>query len=195
MAAPVRVIVTAGSARRGSFNAALAKVAAQMARTAGADVDELDLRALGLPVYDGDVEAAGLPAGALEFRRRMAEADALLIAAPEYNAFVTPLVVNSFDWLSRVPASGGLPSGLAATAGTVAGLLAASPGAFGGARGLLFLRPFLANSLGMLVVSESHAVGQAHQAFDEHGALKDPKQQQGVERVVHAVLKVAAALK
>lgn len=195
MAAPVRVIVTAGSARRGSLNTALARVAAQVARTAGAEVDELDLRALALPVYDGDIEAAGLPPGALELRRRLAAADALLIAAPEYNSFVTPLVVNSFDWASRVPASDGLPSGLAAMAGTVAGLLSASPGAFGGARAALFLRPFLANSLGMLVVSETHAVGQAHQAFDEQGALKEPRQQQGVERVVHAVLKVAAALK
>lgn len=195
MATPVRVIVTAGSARRGSYNAALARVAAAVARAEGAEVTELDLRALALPVYDGDLEAAGLPAGALELRRLFAAHDAFIVAAPEYNSFVTPLLVNALDWASRVPAADGQPSGLQAMGGTVAGMLSASPGAFGGARALLFLRSFLATSLAMLVVPETQAVGGAMNAFDEHGALKDAKQQQGVERVVRSVLKTAAALK
>ncbi len=195
MSTPVRVLVAAGSSRRGSFNAQLAKLAARIAREAGAEVTELDLRALALPVYDGDVEAAGMPAGALELRRQFAAHDALLLAAPEYNAFVTPLIVNSFDWASRPAAEGDLRSGLAAMGGTVVGLLSASPGAFGGARGLLFLRSFLATALAMLVVPETASVGQAHAAFDEAGALKEPKQQQAVERVVRSVLRTAAALK
>lgn len=195
MAGPVRVIVTAGSARRGSYNTALAKVAAGLARAEGAEVTEVDLRALALPVYDGDIEAAGLPAGALELRRLFAGHDAFIVAAPEYNAFVTPLLVNALDWASRVPASDGLPSGLQAMGGTVAGMLSASPGAFGGARALLFLRSFLSTSLAMLVVPETQAVGQAMAAFDDQGALKDAKLQQGVQRVVRSVLKTAAALK
>jgi len=187
----VRLLVTAGSARRGSYNAALAKVAAGIARAEGAEVTELDLRALGLPVYDAEIEAAGLPAGALELRRLFAANDAFIVAAPEYNSFVTPLIINALDWVSRVPAAGDLPAGLAATGGTVAGMLSASPGAFGGARALLFLRSFLATSLGMLVVSETASVPQASHAFDEQGALKEARLQQAVERVVRSVLRTA----
>ena len=189
-----RLLVTAGSARSGSFNARLAALAAAIARAAGAQVTELDLRALALPLYDGDIEAAGMPAGALELRRLFATNDAILIASPEYNGFVTPLLLNAIDWASRPAAEGELPSGLAAMNGTVAGLLSASPGALGGMRSLTVLRAFLAATPGMLVVPEAASIGQAHQAFDEGGALKDPKQQQQVERVVRAVLRLAAAL-
>lgn len=188
-----RLLITSGSARAGSLNTRLAAVAAHVARGAGAEVTELDLASLNLPVYSGDIEAAGLPAGALELRRLFATHDAFIVAAPEYNAFITPLLLNSLDWASRTPASGDLPAGVAAMNGTVAGMLSASPGALGGMRGLLFLRSFLSTALGMLVVPETASVGTAHQAFDEHGALKDTKQQQAVERVVHAVLKQAAA--
>jgi NAD(P)H-dependent FMN reductase len=195
MNAPVRLLVAAGSARRGSYNLMLAGVAARVAREAGAEVTELDLRALGLPVYDGDVEAAGMPPGALELRRLLASHDGLLLAAPEYNSFVTPLIVNSFDWASRPAGEGDLPSGLGAMAGKVAGMLSASPGAFGGARGLLHLRSFLSTALAMLVVPETASVGQAHAAFDASGALKEARQQQAVERVVRSVIRTAAALK
>jgi len=187
-----RLLITSGSSRAGSLNTRLAAVAAHVARGAGAEVTELDLASLGLPVYSGDIEAAGLPAGVLELRRLFATHDAFIVAAPEYNAFITPLLLNSLDWASRAPASGDLPAGVAAMNGTVAGMLSASPGALGGMRGLLFLRSFLSTALGMLVVPETASVGTAHQAFDEHGALKDAKQQQAVERVVHAVLKQAA---
>ena len=188
----VPLLVMSGSSRTGSFNKKLAAVAAQAARLQGAEVTEVDLRDLALPVYDGDIEAQGLPAGALRLRQLFATHDAVLIATPEYNAFVTPLLLNALDWLSRVPAADGLPAGLASMNGTVAGLLSASPGALGGTRGLIFLRSFLAMTLAMLVVPQTQSISQAHQAFDESGALKDAKQQAGVERVVAAVLLAAA---
>ena len=188
----VKLLVTAGSARAGSYNAMLARVAAKVARAEGADVTDLDLRSLALPVYDGDIEAAGMPEGARDLRRLFATHDAFIVAAPEYNAFVTPLLVNALDWASRPAAEGDLPAGIPAMNGTVAGMLSASPGAFGGARALLFLRHFLSTALGMLVVPETASIGQAHQAFDETGALKEAKQMQAVERVVRSVLKQAA---
>lgn len=187
-----RVLVMSGSSRTGSFNRKLAVVAAQAARAQGAEVTEVDLRALALPVYDADLEAQALPPGALELRRLFSAHAAVLIAAPEYNAFVTPLLLNALDWVSRVPASGDAPAGLAAMNGTVAGLLSASPGVLGGLRGLIFLRAFLSASIGMLVVPETQSVGQAHQAFDEAGVLRDAKHQAGVDRVVAAVLRSAA---
>jgi chromate reductase, NAD(P)H dehydrogenase (quinone) len=189
----VRLLVTSGSARKGSFNLKLARVAAQIAREQGAAVTELDLRALALPLYDGDIEAAGMPAGALELRRLFAAHDALLVATPEYNANLTPLLLNAFDWASRPKAEGGLPSGLDALGGTVAGLVSASPGRLGGLRSVLNARAFL-SGLGLLVVPQNQSIPLAHQAFDEQGGLKDASQHSGVVRVVNEVLRTAAAL-
>jgi chromate reductase, NAD(P)H dehydrogenase (quinone) len=189
----VRLLVTSGSARKGSFNLKLARVAAQIAREQGAAVTELDLRALALPLYDGDIEAAGMPAGALELRRLFAAHDALLVATPEYNANLTPLLLNALDWASRPKAEGDMPSGLDALGGTVAGLVSASPGRLGGLRSVITARAFL-SGLGLLVVPQNQSIPLAHQAFDEQGGLKDAGQHSGVARVVTEVLHTAAAL-
>ena len=190
-----RLLVIAGSARAGSFNRRLAAVAAGAARVAGANVTELDLGALDLPVYLADIEAAGLPAGAIELRRRLALHDALLIAAPEYNGFPTPLLINALDWASRVPAVDDLPAGTAAIKGVVAGLVSASPGALGGLRGLMNLRHFLGVGLGMLVVPDQFALGSAGTAFDAKGGLNDTRHAESVKRVVDALLRTSRALK
>lgn len=182
------LLVLSGSSRSGSLNRRLAGVAARAARAQGATVTELDLRGLGLPVYDADIEAQGLPPGALTLRQAFAAHAGVLIASPEYNAFVPPLLLNALDWTSRVPASADQPAGMAAMNGKIAGLLSASPGALGGLRGLIFLRAFLSASIGMVVVPQTHSVGQAHQAFDAQDQLVDAKQQAAVERVVGAVL-------
>ena len=192
---PVRVLVVSGSARPGSFNRRLADVAAGLAAAGGAEVTQTDLRALALPLYDAEIEAAGVPAGALELRRLFATHDAIVIASPEYNGFPTPLQINALDWTSRVPALGDLPSGLVAMGGTVAGVVSASPGALGGLRSLLFVRQFLQLALGLLVVPEQFALGQANKAFDDSGQLIDTKQLQSVQRVVSSVLRTAGALK
>lgn len=193
MSAP-RVVVISGSARQGSLNQQLAAVAARALTQAGALVTPVDLRALALPIYDADIEARGMPEGARTLRRLFAEHDALLLASPEYNGFPTPLLINALDWASRPVAEDGLPSGPAAMSGTVAGLLSASPGAFGGLRSLLHTRQFLQMNLGMLVVPEQFGLGQADKAFDATGALIDAKVQAAVERVVQSVLRVTAGL-
>ena len=193
--APLRVMVMSGSARAGSFNRRLAALAAGAARARGAQVTEVDLRALALPLYDGDLEAEGQPPGALELRQLFATHPALLIAAPEYNGFPPPLLVNALDWATRPKAAEGLPSGLAAVNGTVLGLLSASPTAYGGVRGLLALRSFAALTLGMLVVPATLSVPRADAAFDADGRLAEAQHQQSLERVVAAVLRTAAALR
>jgi chromate reductase, NAD(P)H dehydrogenase (quinone) len=191
---PLRLLVIAGSSRPGSFNGRLAGAARGVAADAGAQVTLLDLRALGLPIYDAEIEAAGMPAGALALRDALARHDALLVVTPEYNGFPTPLLINALDWATRPAASAEMPAGLAAMAGKVAGVMSASPGALGGLRSLMFTRQFLHNVLGMLVVPEQFALSQAMNAFDPAGQLRDDKHQQAVRRVVHSLLRVAAAL-
>lgn len=192
--ADVRVLVISGSSRQGSFNQQLASVAAGLAVQAGATVTTLDLRSLELPIYDADLHERGMPPGAIRLVRLFAEHDALLLATPEYNGFPTPLLINALDWASLVEVGSDHPAGPAAFAGTVAGLLSASPGAFGGLRSLLATRQFLQMNLGMLVVPEQFGLVRADQAFDATGALKDAASQAGAARVVSAVLRVAKAL-
>ena len=186
-----RVLAFAGSARGGSFNKKLLAVAAQGARSAGAEVTVVDLRDLPLPLYDGDLEERdGLPQNARELKRLFLAHQGLLLACPEYNSSITPLLKNTLDWVSR-PAEGEAP--LACYAGKVAGLVAASPGGLGGLRGLVHVRAILSN-INVLVVPEQVAVSKAHEAFDAQGALKDAKQRALVESVGAAVAKLCARL-
>lgn len=191
-----RLLVIAGSARAGSLNRRLATAAAEMAREAGMHATELDLRALALPVYDGDLEAAsGVPAGALALLDAVLDCDAVLIVTPEYNGFPTPLVINAFDWLSRIGAAPPRPAGLAATANKPVALLAASPGPLGALRSMNFLRQYLQMAFAMIVVPQQFALAKAHEAFDDTGGLKDARSAQTVAGVLQALNRLAQALK
>jgi NAD(P)H-dependent FMN reductase len=191
----IHLLVISGSERRGSFNRSLARVAAEAARRGGASVTEFDLRALALPLYDGDIEAVGVPPAAAQLRDAVLAHDALLVVTPEYNAFPPPLLLNAFDWLSRLRASEGVVAGLAATAGRPVALLAASPGPLGGLRAMNYLRQYLQAAFAMIVVPQQFALGRAGEAFDEAGALRDPKAQHAVEGVLEALGALATALK
>lgn len=192
----LRLVALSGSERAGSLNRRLVEVAAKAARSRGAQVDHLDLRSLALPLYDADLEkASGVPDGARRLRDALRAADGVLLSAPEYNGFPTPLLINSFDWLSRLPAEGDAPAGLAATTGKPLGLFSASPGPLGGLRSLNLTRQYLSMTIAMMPVPQQFALSRAGEAFDEAGALKDAKQQAAVESVVAALLRVATALR
>ena len=192
----LRLLVITGSARNGSLNLLLADAAAALAREAGAQVDRFDLRALQLPVYDGDLEAAeGVPDSTLSLLDAVRSADALLIVTPEYNGFPTPLLVNAFDWLSRLGAAGERPAGLAVTANKPVALLSASPGPLGGLRSMNFLRQYLQMAFAMIVVPQQFALVRAHDAFDDQGALKDERAARSVGGVLSALGTLAAALR
>ena len=192
---PIRLLVISGSERHGSYNRTLARHAAAAARQDGATVTEFDLRALALPLYDGDIEAQGVPPAAALLRDAILAHDALLVVTPEYNAFPTPLFLNAFDWLSRLRAVDGAIAGLAATANRPAGLLSASPGPLGGLRAMNYVRQYLQSAFAMIVVPQQFAVGRAADAFDEAGQLKDPKAAQSVHGVLDALGELASALK
>jgi NAD(P)H-dependent FMN reductase len=193
---PIRLLIISGSQRAGSFNRSLSRVAAAVARRDGAEVTEFDLRALALPLYDGDIEAGpGVPPAALQLRDAFLAHDAVLVVTPEYNAFPTPLLLNAFDWMSRIPASAPGGAGLAATANKPAALLSASPGPLGGLRAMNLLRQYLQGAFAMIVVPQQFALVRAGEAFDDVGALKDPKTQHLVETVLTALGDLATALK
>jgi len=165
-----RVLVFAGSARKGSLNKSLARAAATALEEAGVDATLIDLADYEMPLYNGDLEAEhGLPESVVRLKELFAQHQGLIISCPEYNSSITPLLKNTIDWLSRA-AEGEAP--LAAFHGKVAGLLGASPGALGGLRGLVHVRSILGN-IGVWVAPTQVALGKAHSAFDEDGRLTD----------------------
>ena len=101
----------------------------------------------------------------------------LLIASPEYNSSISPLLKNTIDWVTRSPAANGDLSGFQ---GKLAAIMAASPGPLGGLRGLVVLRSLLGN-IGCTVLADQVTLRQAAEAFDADGQLVDPKQQAGAE--------------
>ncbi len=185
-----KILAFAGSTRQGSWNARLLQVAVAAAQQAGASVTRVDLAEYPLPLFNEDLEKESPPQRLVELQRLFLDHQGLLIAAPEYNSSITPLMKNTIDWVSRPfddqPA-------LAAYQHKVAGLLAASPGALGGLRGLVHLRAILQN-IGVLVVPDQFALSRAGEAFDDAGKLQGTQPMQFVEKVVHSVLQTTSRL-
>ena len=172
-----KILAFAGSARRESYNNKLLKIAASGAQAAGAAVTVIDLADYPLPLFNEDLEQeSGAPENAKRLKQLFVENHGLLIACPEYNSSITPLLKNTIDWVSR-PAAGE-PS-LIAYRGKVATLLSASPGALGGLRGLVHVRSILGN-IGVIVLPDQIAIQKAFEAFNPDGSLKDAKLQSAV---------------
>jgi chromate reductase, NAD(P)H dehydrogenase (quinone) len=187
-----RLLALDGSLRRDSFNRKLLPAAIDGARRAGAEVSQLLLRDLALPLFDEDFErASGLPEGAQRLKGEMIAHDGFLLACPEYNSSITAALKNAIDWASR--ATPGEPS-LVAFRGKVAALMSASPGGFGGLRGLVTVRSILGN-IGVLVLPDQVCVPRAHEAFDGEGRLKDEKQRAAIERLGATAAETARKLR
>ena len=164
-----KILAFSGSLRAGSYNQKLVKIAADAAGVAGAEVTLISLRDFPLPLFDEDLEAEqGKPQIAKELKALFMSHDSLLIASPEYNSMITPALKNTFDWVSRADSADEKP--LAAFRDKTAAILSASPGGYGGARSLGFLRPFLVN-VKMTVMQEEFSLPKAHEAFAEDGSL------------------------
>src|SRR5277367_3941186 len=178
MAYTPKILCFAGSLRRDSFNKKLVKIAMAAGKDAGAEVTYLDLRDIPLPVFDEDLEKEeGLPANAKQLKQLMKSHQGFLISCPEYNSSITGALKNAIDWASR-PAADEKP--LECFTGKVAGLMAASPGALGGLRGLVTVRSILGN-IGVIVIPDQVAIPKAFEAFADDGSLKDQTHQKQIK--------------
>ena len=184
-----RILAFAGSTRDDSLNKKVLRVAVKAAEAEGAEVTRIDLRSYALPLYDGDLERReGLPERALALRMLFLAHQGLLIAAPEYNGSVSAVLKNTIDWLSR-PIEGETEYSLTCFRGKVAGILSASPGPFGGLRGLAHLRDIL-TVIGVIVVPEQWAVRSASADLADGDVLRDPLDQRVTERVARRLVEV-----
>jgi chromate reductase len=184
--AQLEILAFAGALRAGSLNKKLCTVAVERLRALGANVDHLDFREVEMPVYDGDAETAtGLPPGAQELRRRIGRVSAVLLVSPEYNASIPGPLKNAIDWSSR---GADQP-----WKGKVVALMAASPGAFGGARMLPDLRKVM-SVLGAVVIPTQVTLPRAGEAFDEAGQLKDARAVKTVDGALAELVALAGKL-
>jgi len=188
-----KILAFAGSAREGSFNKKLIRVAAKAAEDAGAQVTLIDLKDFPMPLMNEDLEAKeGMPEYAKKIKELMKSHDGFLISTPEYNSSMPPLLKNTIDWASRKESKEETP--LSAYKDKIAGLMSASPGALGGLRSLLTLRGILSH-VGVLVIPPQHALGKANEAFEADGTLKDPKQRERIEQICKELVSVIQRLK
>ncbi|MCA8938915.1 MAG: NAD(P)H-dependent oxidoreductase [Planctomycetes bacterium] len=180
------ILAISGSKRKGSLNMMLVKAAAKGAEAAGASVTVLDLNEYDIPLYDGDLEAKGIPADVLKVKELFKAHDGLLIASPEYNGGYTPLLKNLIDWVSR-PVEG--EGRLECFAGKTAALMGASPGGLGGIRALPSVAAIL-NSIGVTILASPFALGQAHEVFEADGSVPDEGHRQRIEGLGAKLAKV-----
>lgn len=186
-----KILAFSGSARSGSFNQQLVENAARAAEAAGAEVRLINLGDFPMPIMNQDLEREeGQPRNGTKLKELFIRSDALLIAAPEYNSSITPLLKNAFDWVSRKV---GDEPPLVAYKGKVVALLSASPGRLGGLRGLIHVRSIL-GYLGAIVLPEQHAISSASDAFDDDRKLVNEKDIKRVEEVVGELVSVTSRL-
>jgi len=162
MNAKFNVLAIAGSLRKGSYNRGLLRAAVELAPP------ELDIETVEfghLPFYNGDVEAKGFPAAVQELRDRVAAADGIYIATPEYNYSIPGGLKNAIDWVSRPPSS---PFN-----GKPLGIIGASGGNGGTIRSQAHLR-LAAVNMNMFPMNKPEIyVPRAQEKFDADGNLTD----------------------
>ena len=191
---PAKLLIFAGSTRQNSFNRRLAHVAADMARASGADVTQLELADLDIPMYNADLEAQATPPNVMKLKQILLEHPAWIICSPEYNGSYTALLKNTIDWASSpVKSDPAWADGFKSFTGKVVGMLSASPGALGGLRSQSHLLPLLVN-LQCWVAPKAFALGRAADAFDADGKLVNENHRQSVQAVIDQVLFAAGRL-
>ncbi len=160
---PLRIIGLAGSLRAESYNRALLRAAQQLAPD-GMNIEIFDL--IDVPIYNGDVEALGDPVAVAALKQAIRNADGVLMATPEYNHGVPAVMKNAVDWTSRPP--GHPPLGEKPV-----GIIGASPGITGSARGQSQLRQAFEFTNSFCMPQPELLVFRAHEKFDPAGRLSD----------------------
>ena len=165
----------AGSLRQGSYNRALLQAAQELAPE-GVEVRIFD-RMAEIPLFNQDVEAGGDPEPVQALKQAIGEADALLIATPEYNHGVPGVLKNAIDWASRPPRGSVL-------AGKPAAIFGASPGITGTARAQSQLRQAFVFTQTPALLQPEILVYRAPEKFDEQGRLTDEKTREFVGKLL-----------
>jgi chromate reductase, NAD(P)H dehydrogenase (quinone) len=174
----IRVLGIAGSLRAGSFNRALLRAALEVV-PAGVELHLFEGLAT-IPLYDADVEAKGDPEPVVAMKAAIRDADALLIATPEYNYGVPGVLKNAVDWASRPPGKSVLNRKPLA-------IMGATPGGTGTARAQLALRQSFVFTESYALLRPEVLVARVHEKIDADGRLTDATTRQLIRQLLEAL--------
>jgi chromate reductase len=175
----MRVLGISGSLRRDSYNSALLRAAAERL-PGGVGFVSFD-RLAEIPAYDGDLEdSEGTPAAVADLREAMREADAVLIATPEYNSSIPGVLKNALDWASR-------PAGESALMGTPAAVIGASTGMFGAVWAQAETRKVL-GALGGRVLEREFPFPRAQDSCADGEVTLTPEQSDALEEILRELI-------
>ncbi len=176
----MKILVWAGSTRRGSFNFLVGKKIAEELLTQR-DGDQVTLREFAadkLPLYDGDHENAhGLPDSARDLVSAFKAADAVILVSPEYNGGIPGTLKNAIDWMSRSDGN--------VFADKPILLVSGSPGALGGIRGLWHTRVPL-TALGANVYPQMVAISHVDSELEKTEAPVWARLKSTAEKFLHS---------
>jgi chromate reductase len=180
----MHILGLCGSLREGSLNRRLLE-AARGSLPAGTTLEVSPLVGQ-LPLFNEELEVAPVPEAVQAFHHAITEADAILIASPEYNGSLTGPLKNAIDWASR-------PGGAAVLAGKPLAVVGASPSRFGAAWAQAETRR-ITDRIGALVVPRELPVARAAEAFGADGRLRDADLARRLDRLVGALVDLAAGV-
>lgn len=184
-----KILVFAGSIRSGAYSGKVADAAQKELALQNAEVTRISLADYPLPIMDQDLEAEkGVPDNAGRLARLVAAHDGVLVATPEYNGSMPPLLKNVIDWVSRVRGDNGKP--LRAWSGKVMAICSSSDGHWGGIRSASHLRQVLAH-IQTDTIAPQCSVPNAGEAFDDNGDFREERLRQSMHTVCKALIERA----
>jgi chromate reductase, NAD(P)H dehydrogenase (quinone) len=179
----MKILGISGSVRKGSYNTAALRAAKELAPE-GVELEIYDIS--GFPEFNQDHDQ-NPPAKVTEFKRKIREADGILICSPEYNYSVPGVLKNAIDWASR-------PYGDSAWDGKPAAIMGASIGATATARMQYHLRQIMV-FLNMHPLNRPEVmIGTAHDKFDADGKLTDDSTRKHIAGMIEALVSWTKAL-
>lgn len=176
MTKKITIIGFTGSLRKQSFNLAALRAAAELLPE-GATLEIADLSPI--PFFNEDIEANGVPQVVIDFKKKLAGADAILISTPEYNSSIPPALKNALDWASR-----GTEFPLR---GKPLAIMSASLGMLGGGYVQYHLRQVCAR-LGIHTLSSKVLITNANNKFDQDGKLVDDFTKKSISKLMRGLV-------
>lgn len=180
----MRILGISGSLRTNSFNTAALRACLPLLPS-GVTLEIFDLARI--PLYNEDVYQQGFPASVQMLREKIADADALLIATPEYNYSIPGVLKNAIDWASRPPSQ--------PFDGKPIALMSASPGALGGARSQYHLRQVFVFLNGLILNRPEVMIAAAPSKFDDAGNLSDAPTRDHLAKMLLALVEWTGKMK
>jgi NAD(P)H-dependent FMN reductase len=179
----IKILAISGSLRKDSYNRSVLQIAKKLAKEFGAEVKELDLKELNLPLFDEDIEKNGFPEPAKTLKNAIEENDVLMISSPEYNHSISGALKNAIDWGTR---------GGNSFRGKYAIIFGASTSNYGTIRAQFHLREIL-SAVGVFVLPQPEVfIRNVDKILDESGKLNDSKIMDQLKQLIKKTIEFAS---